>query len=54
MKKRYLILPAMVFFVLASLAAHAQQRTISGVIKDSGGNGLPGVNVVVLNNFTNR
>ena len=47
MKQRYLILTFMLIFGLASTAALAQQRTVSGTIKDSKGNALPGVNIIV-------
>src|SRR5882762_5334647 len=46
MKHRYLILTAMLVFGLASLAL-AQQRIVSGTIKDSKGTSLPGVNIIV-------
>src|SRR5258706_3785388 len=46
MKKRYPIVAAMLIFGLAT-AALAQQRIVSGTIKDSRGNTLPGVNIIV-------
>lgn len=36
----------MLLFVLGSFSAHAQ-RTVSGKVTDTGGNGMPGVNVIV-------
>ena len=47
MKQRYLILKLMLILGLASTAALAQQRIVSGTIKDSKGSSLPGVNVIV-------
>ena len=47
MKQRYLILTLMLVFGLASTAALAQQRIVSGTIRDSRGNSLPGVNIIV-------
>jgi len=47
MKQRYLILKLMLILGLASTAALAQQRIVSGTIKDSRGGSLPGVNVIV-------
>src|SRR5882762_6335122 len=47
MKQPYRILKVFLFFVLASVAALAQQRTVSGTIKDSRGTPLPGVNIIV-------
>src|SRR5882762_8641568 len=47
MKQRYLLLTALLFFVLANLTAFAQQKSISGAVADSKGNALPGVNVIV-------
>src|SRR5258706_7025935 len=47
MKQRYLILKLMLILGLASTAALAQQRIVSGTIKDSRGSSLPGVNVIV-------
>jgi TonB-linked SusC/RagA family outer membrane protein len=48
MKQRYLIfVMVMLFFVLESAPALAQQRTISGTVSDSDGRGMPGVNVIV-------
>src|SRR6267142_212370 len=46
MKQRYLILTVMLVFGLARIAL-AQQRIVSGTIKDSKGTSLPGVNVIV-------
>lgn len=46
MKQRYPIFTLMLFFVMTSFAAFAQ-RTVSGTVKDTGGNGMPGVNVIV-------
>src|SRR5258706_9323847 len=47
MKQRYLILKLMLILGLASTAALAQQRIVSGTIKGSRGSSLPGVNVIV-------
>src|SRR5688572_16230143 len=46
MKQQYQILTLVAFFVLCSFAAFAQ-RTISGNVSDSDGQGMPGVNVIV-------
>ncbi|HEX8040470.1 MAG TPA: SusC/RagA family TonB-linked outer membrane protein [Chryseosolibacter sp.] len=46
MKQRYPILALMLFFAVGSFSAYAQ-RTISGRVTDTGGNGMPGVNVLV-------
>jgi hypothetical protein len=46
MKQQYQILTLMLFFVLSGTLAYAQ-RTISGTVSDSNGQGMPGVNVVV-------
>ncbi len=46
MKQQYQILSLMLFFVLSSTMAFAQ-RTISGTVSDSNGQGMPGVNVIV-------
>ncbi len=46
MKQQYQILSLMLFFVLCSTMAFAQ-RTISGTVSDSNGQGMPGVNVIV-------
>ncbi len=46
MKQQYQIFTLLLFFVLSSLAAQAQ-RTVSGTVHDSDGNGMPGVNVIV-------
>ncbi len=46
MKQQYQILTLMLFFVLSSTMAFAQ-RTISGTVSDSNGQGMPGVNVIV-------
>jgi TonB-linked SusC/RagA family outer membrane protein len=46
MKQQYQILTLMLFFVLGSTMAYAQ-RTISGTVSDSEGQGMPGVNVIV-------
>ena len=51
MKQRYRILTVLLFFVAISVTAFAQ-RTVSGTIKDSQGNGLPGVNVIVKGTTT--
>ncbi len=47
MKQRYLILTALLIFGLAGTTALAQQRIVSGTIKDSKGSVLPGVNIIV-------
>ena len=47
MKQRYLVLIAVLFFGLANSIAFAQQKTVSGIVTDSKGNTLPGVNVIV-------
>ncbi|MGC1244094.1 MAG: SusC/RagA family TonB-linked outer membrane protein, partial [Chryseosolibacter sp.] len=46
MKQRYPIFTLMLFFVIGSFSAYAQ-RTVSGRVTDTGGNGMPGVNVIV-------
>lgn len=46
MKQRYPIFALVVLFVLGSLSAFAQ-RNVSGRVTDTGGNGMPGVNVIV-------
>ena len=46
MKQQYRTLAWMLFFVLSSTIAFAQ-RTISGTVSDSQGQGMPGVNVIV-------
>jgi TonB-linked SusC/RagA family outer membrane protein len=46
MKQQYRTLTWMLFFVLSSTIAFAQ-RTISGTVSDSQGQGMPGVNVIV-------
>lgn len=46
MKQRYPIFAVMLLFVLGSFSAYAQ-RTVSGRVTDTGGNGMPGVNVIV-------
>ena len=46
MKQRYPIIAMMLLFVLGSFAAFAQ-RTVSGKVTDTGGTGMPGVNVIV-------
>jgi TonB-linked SusC/RagA family outer membrane protein len=47
MKQRYLILTVIWVLGLASTTALAQQRIVSGTIKDSRGAILPGVNIIV-------
>ena len=46
MKQQYRILTWILFFFLSSTIAFAQ-RTISGTVSDSDGQGMPGVNVIV-------
>lgn len=46
MKQRYPIFTLVLFFVLGSFSALAQ-RTVTGRVTDTGGNGMPGVNVIV-------
>ncbi|HEX8038144.1 MAG TPA: SusC/RagA family TonB-linked outer membrane protein [Chryseosolibacter sp.] len=46
MKKRYPIFTLVLFFVMGSFQAFSQ-RTITGRVTDTGGNAMPGVNVVV-------
>ena len=46
MKQQYQNLTLILFFVLSSTMAFAQ-RTISGTVSDSNGQGMPGVNVIV-------
>jgi TonB-linked SusC/RagA family outer membrane protein len=46
MKQQYPIFTLVLFFVIGSFSAFAQ-RTVSGTVKDTGGNGMPGVNVIV-------
>src|SRR5688572_20325224 len=52
MKQRYQILTALMFFVMASTGVFAQQRTVTGIIKDTQGTPLPGVNVIVKGTST--
>ena len=51
MKQRYPIFTLVVLFVLGSLTAFAQ-RNVSGRVTDAGGNGMPGVNVIVKGTST--
>ena len=51
MKQRYPIFALVVLFVLGSLSAFAQ-RSVSGRVTDTGGNGMPGVNVIVKGTST--
>ncbi|HEY9488609.1 MAG TPA: SusC/RagA family TonB-linked outer membrane protein [Chryseosolibacter sp.] len=46
MKQRYRIFMLVLFFVTGSYAAFAQ-RTVTGSVRDTGGNGMPGVNVIL-------
>jgi len=46
MKKRYPIFLLMLFFVIGSSTAFAQ-RIVSGRVTDTGGNAMPGVNVIL-------
>ena len=46
MKQQYRILTWILFFFLSTTIAFAQ-RTISGTVSDSQGQGMPGVNVIV-------
>ena len=46
MKQRYPIFALMLFFVMGSFSALAQQ-TVTGNVQDDQGNGMPGVNVIV-------
>jgi TonB-linked SusC/RagA family outer membrane protein len=46
MKQRYPVLILVMFFVIGSFSALAQ-RTVSGTVTDTQGNGMPGVNVIV-------
>lgn len=46
MKQRYPIFAVMLLFVLGSFSVYAQ-RTVSGRVTDTSGNGMPGVNVIV-------
>src|SRR5882757_9152171 len=55
MKKNYwsLLRTASVFLLLLmTFAAHAQKRVVTGTITDSGGNPLPGVNVIIKGTTT--
>lgn len=47
--KRSLLL---LLWLVSSLAANAQERTISGSVKDEGGNSMPGVNVIIKGTST--
>jgi TonB-linked SusC/RagA family outer membrane protein len=46
MKQRYPIFALLLFFAVGSFSAFAQ-RTVTGNVTDAGGNGMPGVNVIV-------
>ncbi|MBT1695283.1 SusC/RagA family TonB-linked outer membrane protein [Fulvivirgaceae bacterium PWU4] len=52
MKQQYPILLLVLFLALGSSTAFAQQRTLSGTIKDTQGSPLPGVNVIVKGTST--
>jgi hypothetical protein len=48
MKQRYLILLALLFFNSADIKKFfVQQKSVSGIVADSRGNAMPGVNVIV-------
>ncbi len=47
MKQQYQILTLILFFAMSSIGAFAQQRTVSGTVSDSNGQGMPGVNIIV-------
>lgn len=47
MKKRYQVFSLLVLFVFAGTLVFAQERTISGTVKDGAGTVMPGVNVIV-------
>jgi TonB-linked SusC/RagA family outer membrane protein len=46
MKQRYQFITTVLFSILLATQVFAQQRTINGTVKDSEGNGMPGVNVI--------
>ena len=46
MKKRYQVFSLLVLFVFAGTLVFAQERTISGTVKDGAGTVMPGVNVI--------
>jgi hypothetical protein len=47
MKKRYQVFSLLVLFVFAGTLVFAQERTVSGTVKDGAGTVMPGVNVIV-------
>jgi TonB-linked SusC/RagA family outer membrane protein len=47
MKKRYQIIGLLVFFLASVTLVMAQERTVSGSVKDGAGATMPGVNVIV-------
>ncbi len=47
MKKRYQVFSLLVLFVFAGTLVFAQERTITGTVKDGAGTVMPGVNVIV-------
>lgn len=47
MKQQYQIFTVMLLFLLTGVSAFAQQKTVSGTVKDSESKGMPGVNVLV-------
>ena len=47
MKKRYQVFSLMMLFLFAGTYAFAQERTVTGTVKDGAGTAMPGVNVIV-------
>lgn len=47
MKKRYQVFGLLVFFLVAATQVFAQERSITGTVKDGAGSAMPGVNVIV-------
>jgi TonB-linked SusC/RagA family outer membrane protein len=47
MKQQYQMVTVLLLFVLAGVTAFAQQKTVSGTVKDPEDKGMPGVNVLV-------
>ncbi|WP_235294361.1 SusC/RagA family TonB-linked outer membrane protein [Portibacter lacus] len=53
MKNRFLTSMFMLLFVYASFAQVGETKSISGIVKDQDGIGLPGVTIYTLNNISN-
>ncbi len=52
MKKRYQVFSLMMFFLFVGTYVFAQDRTVSGTVKDAAGTAMPGVNVIVKGTST--